>query len=351
VPPGSRKWDGRGPLGAVDKHVPMTRADSSPNTSTQEGSSIVLNTTAAATWNRSLVKELLSQYQSQEQDLPYFNDVTSFVDEYIKSGKQTFQYRCVTFGSETTLTLDIVSVLEWLSIYHSSKSAYLFYQNQSSDLYISMIRSYSLNAILYLAAQKYGKYATSTTESDVALAALFSSFAFPSAFLAVTEHLLRFLENEKQKDMSRIKPRLGNYGRDNVMILLTEVLRYEGQSELADEVDSFCTEEEEPLFRSGVQIALSKNTAEFNRYVGKLLSFHIANSKLSDHTCPFHKAIWQFFPVEVLALFHIRRSSGIDADIHEDPIVDIFLPFISYPSNHQLDAFTKSLFERTSCYT
>jgi hypothetical protein len=298
-------------------------------------------------FTKKIIKELLNQYQSQEQNLPYFSDVTSFLNEYSKTGKHTFEYKCITFGAETVMTLEVVNILEWLSIYHSSKSAYLFFQNQNNDSFNLMIKSYSLHPILYLTAQKYETFVISDFEADIALAALFSSFLFPKAFLGVTKHLLKFLEDKKEKEMNRIRPTLGNYGRNNVLILLTEVLKHYNQPELAKEVDSYCTEEKEPLFRLGIQMALSKNADTFNHYIDKLYSFHIDNSKSSDHTYPFHNLIWQFFPVEILILFYIRKSTGIHLEMQDNPMINMFLPFISYPFNTQLDVFTKSLFDKS----
>lgn len=282
-------------------------------------------------------KELSQQYLSKESDIQYLSAMKTFLKDFFQTGKQSFEYKCILFGSESLLPLNIVTIMEFLSGYYSSRQACFFLKNQNKDSFYSMIQAYALNAQLFLQGQELNVFAKSYFESDIALTALFSAFFLPKTLVPVTEHLLRFLEDEKKQSLGYSRPRLGNYGRNNLLVLLGEILKHFNQIELSSSIARFYTKETTLAFRNAIKSAQAEDTGTFNNCISELLLFHINSSKSSDHTAPLHSPHWQFFPVEIIVLYFVRASCGLALQPCTFSFINQFLPFIAYPYTMQPD--------------
>ncbi|GHU68741.1 hypothetical protein AGMMS49983_21660 [Clostridia bacterium] len=279
---------------------------------------------------------------SDENDERY----RTFFAEYLNTGKKEFEHKVTFLGEETLTKPDILWILYSITYREKIPASILeFTKSPSQSNFNDVLNSYYYDSLLQILAYKESKLVPGILVKDTALSFIFCSIYFPDDLHLLSKQLIPQLNDyfDQEKEYPNIRDE--DFGRDNTIYLAAHLAAYFELKEISDMLFDFCKKDIQTDYFNAIRdFNFLKENLEA-KWIEGMADFHIKNSK-RDLTLPFNHEVWQYFPIEILALLVFRQRKGLfNADTEGNEMVKIFVPYI-YEKEILLDEETIRLRNR-----
>ena len=272
------------------------------------------------------------------------------INTFIKSGKDSFEYKEVIFGEEEIVIESIELVLSSYSSEKIAESIIGFEEKPALANYKQLLNAYYLDLLTFiLASKKLESTSLPFLDADIALIYILAISYFPEKLDLIEPCIIRGLDYRATVRNKNVRPMTGSYGRDNVLYLAYYLAR-ENNSNNSEKILKYCKDNIDQPYLNALENLFSEDHTIVSEWIYELADFHLNHSKSEDLTYPFHIDHWIYFPIEIISLLLLRKQKELDNSFVAHPLLDKFLPFIYVKTpvdlNDDFEKLSKAVFRQ-----
>ncbi|MBS0026933.1 hypothetical protein ACTJJ0_00675 [Chitinophaga sp. 22321] len=284
--------------------------------------------------------ELETAYKSLSSYSDYISFLEASIRDYAESGREEFSSTFVEFGQTFTTEYHIVDLLTGMAVY---RTAQVVVTGNSGPLYSSLLNAQYFKILALLKCLQEKKTAKSIFSTEISTVTILAAVYFPEVLPPLAEYFAFYLEEETVLMNRTIYANL--LGKIDLMPLAVFVAKESAGYDLLPKIKNYISDHIQPVYQQAMEQLYSEDTATVSAWIDGLVTYHITNSK-DDWTLPFNHTIWQYYPLEIIALLELRKRKGMDNSFIDNPLLNTWKPLIESGTQIKADDLVLKLYER-----
>lgn len=287
-------------------------------------------------------QELVSACESLNSYTAYIAFLEQSIQDYVEKGTEEFFTTFVEFGETFTTEYNVAGILTGMGGYKTTKAVADQAITKSRESYQDLLYAQHYKILALIACFKERKIAPSVFSAEIASLLILAAIYFPEHLALVADYFAFYLKEEEALMNKNVYASL--LGKTDLIPLSVFVANESAMYDLPASVKKYGSNIQ-PAYQQAMAQLYSEDETVVSAWINELAAYHIANSK-DDWTLPFNHTIWQYFPLEIIALLELRARKGCRNNFINHPLLAAWQPYIHTDIPLAPDDFTKRLIER-----